>query len=821
MRILLADLLYAWRRARRQPGVTLSIILLLALGMGGITTVFNPIYSTLFTPLPFPQPEQLMRIGGGIPLFKTSTGSFDHEETLGRVFSNTAAWYQYKAKISIPDTGAQLDVNALRVSEGFFETLGVKPLIGNLNSFEDRVGFIVSHRFWSNTLMQKNDAVGSRILPVSDGNPLPIDSGMIPIIGIMPEGFNFPFDADIWQWRRNGTTFIDRNFNAEINFTGRLRSGIYPEPAAEELRSINTDINIVDVISGTGITRSGDGPILQPLQTFLYGDQQPMLKMLGAAAILFLALVCAGVINLLIAQGLRRKQEIATRLIHGATRRNLVFQLLRETLPLVIIGGLAGWWLSEITGALMWAQMPALRSGAVAVPVKMAFWAALVMIVTLIGGLIPALYATGLDLNTYIKAADGGQRRFFSAQEFLVGVQLSLALALLIGVGVLIRSMMFIVDIPIGWSSRDMAVVSVTHPFNLSLSALARVPVINGDIRRELSAMPEVIATGMFSPIPFSPAAIITGTTGANLYKTLPQGSKWGNGDISPVTVGVSPGGFNMLSVPLVLGRDFTEADVSNLLNQILSGKPDRYVTVTIVNQSLAERLWPGENPIGNILYDMSRHSYEVVGVVRNFHHIPGNRDFIPMRFIPYANTVMNHEILAKLRPGTSFQSFHSNMRERLSGFPLDWVGAKPLGEHVKDATANQRLTLQLLAGFAVLGIIVSGLAVYATAALAAAARTKETGIRMAMGATTWDILKLAFWRGIRAIIMGLPLGLFLAWILAKTLSGFLVQVNIDDPFAWIISCAILLALATVAALIPALRASRVNPLDALRDGSS
>jgi len=156
-------------------------------------------------------------------------------------------------------------------------------------------------------------------------------------------------------------------------------------------------------------------------------------------------------------------------------------------------------------------------------------------------------------------------------------------------------------------------------------------------------------------------------------------------------------------------------------------------------------------------------------------------------------------------------------MLQRFSGFPLDWIEARPLSEYVKEATANQRLTLHLLISFAVLGIIVSGLGVYATAALSAAARTKETGIRMAIGAQTWDILKLAFWRGIRAIIVGLPFGLFLAWILAKALAGYLAQVNIDDPFAWLISCAILLVITAVAALVPALAATRVNPMDALR----
>lgn len=195
MQIIPADLRYAWRRARRQPGITLSIIVLLALGMGGITTVFNPIYSTIFTPLPLPQSDQLMRIGGNIPLFRTAAGRFEHEETLELIFSNIAAYHQYQAKIHIPDTGKQLTINALLVSEDFWGTLGVKPLMGyDLNRTENGFGLIVSHRFWRNELTKRNDAVGSHVLS-PDGSPLPI-------IGIMPEGFNFPFDTDIWQWKK-------------------------------------------------------------------------------------------------------------------------------------------------------------------------------------------------------------------------------------------------------------------------------------------------------------------------------------------------------------------------------------------------------------------------------------------------------------------------------------------------------------------------------------------------------------------------------------------------------------------------------------------
>ena len=820
MQIFMADLRHAWRRTRHHPCVTLAIIALLALGMGGVTAVFNATYSTLYSPLPFSQPEQLVRIGGDIPLFRTSTSSFEHEEATGHVFSHMAVWKQEQIQVRISDTGKQLHVNALRVSENFFETLRVKPLMGSdFTRTENRFGFVVSHRFWRNELSQKADAIGSHVLS-SLGGPVAFFTTM-PIIGVMPEGFNFPFDTDIWHWRKSGTPWVSLQSGVEqYQYIGRLHPGISVSRATEGLRSIRKNAQASGVIQGLA-GRSGDGPILQSLQTFVYGDQQPMLRSLSATAILFLALACAGVINLLIAQGVKRKQEIATRLIYGASRRNLIFQLLIETLPLVIIGGLLGLWLSEMARAWMLAQIPTLRGGAVNVPVKIAFWSVLVMVVTVIGGLIPAFYATGLDLNTYLKLTSGGKRRFFSTQELLVGAQLSLALALLIGGSILIRSMIFNVDIPIVLSSRDIAVVSVTHPFDLSLTASEGRFWLNNDIRSEVSAMPEVMAVGIFSPIPFSQEAIRASKQ--SVYKTMPDRSTSfetleGSVDASPVSAGVSPNGFDLLGIPIVIGRSFTEADAANVLEGVIrdDAKTPR-VTVVIINQALARQLWREENPIGKVFFNRNRTSYEVVGVVRNFHHVPGNSDFIPAMYVPAAGTVMNHEFLAKLNPNASFQNFHSNVRQRLSGFMLEWTDAQPLSELIKDATSNQQLTLQLLICFAIFGIIVSSLGVYATAAGMVTARTKETGIRMAMGAQTWDILQLAFWRGIRVIIVGLPFGLFMAWIMAKALSGFLVQVNVGDPLSWTISCAILLVIATVAALIPALKTISVNPIDALR----
>jgi len=810
-----------WRRALRQTNVTLSIIALLALGIGGVTAIFNPVYSTMFSSLPYPQPDQLVRIGGNIPLFNTITSSFVEEASLGWIFSDMAAYSQERPRIRMPGADTQIEVEGVIVNEPFFETFGVKPLIGYdcaADGFKN--GIIVSHRLWRKELDQKTDAIGSHIQLSHER--------LVPIIGIMPDGFNFPSDTDIWYCRSDSWGGLGGDMRRITHFIGRMRPGVTYGHATKVLQDNFEPVTILQ-----GIITISMGPLLQPLQTYLYGDQLPLLRMLALAAILFLVLVCAGVVNLHITQGAKRKQEIATRLIYGATRLNLVFQLLRETLPLVVIGGLTGWWLSEAGSAWMLAQMPALRGGggAVDVPVKMAFQATLALVVTLVSGLIPALFATSLDLNTYLKAATGGRRRFLSSQEFLVGIQLSVALALLISVGILIRSMMFNVDIPIGWSTRDIAVVTtapptVNPPVNDAgivpqeyLSAVSRRnAALNQDILNELRSLPEVMNVGLLNPIPFSTAAIRDSRTRWPVFATVPNRAVSSfdqePGETSAVQLTVNPNGFDILGIPLVAGRRFTEAEgLERIGTSLLTGG------LVIINQTLAQILWPEENNVlGKIFFGQNRTSYEVVGVVRNNHYTPGSKDFIPTMYAPYQLSRAEMNVLVKLRPNASLENFHANVRQRLSGFTPGFIEVRRLSGIVKDVTVNQRLTLQLLTCFTVLGIIVSGLAVYATASLAAAARTRETGIRMAMGAQTRDILRLALWRGIRAMLFGLPFGLFLAWILTKLLAKYLVQVNIDDPLMWVISCAVLLVIATVAALIPSLRLTRVNPLDALRD---
>ena len=814
MNFIWMDLRYAWRAARRSPGVTLAIIAMLALGTGGVTAVFNPIYSQVFAPLPFPHPEQLVIIGGDIPLYNGYFNRFERREELDRIFSNLTTYSPFPSmRITIPDTGISRDVYVVDANEEFFETLGVQPLRGSgLIRDGNRTSFVISNRFWREELNCADDAVGSM---------LQSEDSLYPIVGIMPETFDFPTGADIWRYFGPGTMA-----STARQYLGRLRPEISMAQAAEELRSL-------EFKPGSGL-RGNAGPVLQSLKTVLHGDRTPLLLMSGLAAVLFLLLVCAGVMNLLVTQGTRRKSEMAMRLIHGATRRNLVFQLLRETLPLVIAGAVAGAWLSEIASVWLMTQFPALKGGEVLIPVKMAFFTAMVLTVTIIGGLTPALYASGVNLNTYLKSGSDFRRRFFpfsfSLRELLTGGQLSLALALLTGIGLLVSSMIFHVDIPIRWSSRDMVVVRAELPtesnFN-SPDAMVRRAIFFQEFQNHLSTTPEVAAAGIFNPIPFSASAVSNSQSIFQVHKR--SGKEKQNASV--VRGYASPEGFDMLDIRLISGRSFSSVDIANALeferrsrealnsgdqSAIGSVAYNNVGGVVIINQSLARQFWPGENAVGKIIYDWFSNSYEVVGIVQDFHIISDNKDFIPAVYYPAENFYQNQTFLVKLHS----RDFIKDFRQRLSGvdFGFSTIEINPLNEIVSESMANTRLTLQLLGCFALLGIVVAGLGAYATTSLMVAAMNREIGIRMAMGATTWNIFLFVLWRGIRVILIALPVGLFLAWILSRILSGFLFQVKTDDPLSWVISCAVLLAITTIAVLIPALRATRVNPLDAMKN---
>jgi predicted permease len=799
-----------WKSMIHNLGVKLAIVFLLALGTGGIMAVFNPVYTLILAELPFPQSDRLVVIGGNIPLYNTYLNRLEKNIALDYLFSNMTSYVPIQTtSIIMSGMGKYRAVRALEVTEDFFNTLGVHPLYGyDFLHYKDGNSVVISNRFWRNELDHTDSAVGE---------PVQINNIQGVIAGIMPDVFDFPGGIDIW--------FCDRTpgmqISSERQFLGRLRSGISMEQARRTLKTIK-----VESSDSRGVLFGKDGPVLQPLKNILYGDRQHLLLSLSIAAILFLLLVCSGVMSIIVTQGTRRKSEITMRLILGASRQNIVSKLIKEMLPLIVVGTMAGVWLSRVAGVWLRTQFPILQSGEIITPVKITFFVTLVIVVAIISCLAPAVYTSRVNLNMHLKSGMTLTHRFFSMQELLSGIQLSLALALLIGAGLLLHSLLFKVDFPVGWSNREIAVVMVKFPLETSPysnDALTRRANFSLEFRHRLGAMAEVITVGILNPIPFSDDAERASQIPKPIYKNREAGM-WLDSPSevarSYIKGSASPEGFNILGIPLVAGRFFNSKDVVDELEfrrRFLTAPSGKDAAgVVIINQSLAKQFWPNENAVGKIIYDTFMDSHEIVGVVQDFYQTADNKQFIPAMYSPAETSGVDQKFLVRLRSNTFMSTFRQRLLKLNTGSA--YIEVQSLKQNVAESTAHIHLALQLLGCFALLGIIVAGLGVYAITTLMMVSRNRETGIRMALGAQSIDILRFAILRGMRPVLIGLPVGLILAWILAKMLSSFIFQVNASVSLAWTVSCVLLIGIVIVAVLIPALRAIRVNPINAMRN---
>ena len=350
-----------------------------------------------------------------------------------------------------PNAGPFKEVEVQAVSPEFFETMGVTPQMGHGLERESVNASVVvlSDRLWRTELQGARDVIGRSLR--FEGHPYVV-------AGVMPKGFDFPAKTDVWA--PLGAVFYDVQ---NIESVGRLRPGISLRQAATRLKGSGYQHG--------AYKRGKDGPVLQSLQTFLRGDRRPLLWILSTVSMLFLLLACAGAANLLLAQGVRRRPAMVIRLVLGAGRWRLIRQLLTETLLLAAAGGLLGIWLSIIAGRWLETQLPELRVGQAFVPAAVLLVVGLALAVTILCGLAPALHATGTDLNSSLKLGSSGikvskaGRRSFTSYEFLAGVQLALAMALLIATGLLLRSLTAMLNLPLGLQPQNVAVFRTALPF--------------------------------------------------------------------------------------------------------------------------------------------------------------------------------------------------------------------------------------------------------------------------------------------------------------------------------------------------------------------
>jgi hypothetical protein len=487
---------------------------------------------------------------------------------------------------------------------------------------------------------------------------------------------------------------------------------------------------------------------------------------------------------------------------------------------------------------------------------------AMVFVVTILCGVAPALHATDADLNASLKAGDSGlsasspRRRTFTVHELFAGSQLILAMVLLTSTGLLLHSMVARLRIPLGFQPQDVAVVKVVppilaadrvtltgywqqhpNPFRSKSSAQAYIQAMGpvDDARaarnellyleatRRVAELPGVVSVAVMNPPPFTNGALDLMARHV-LFDPHPSSGR------SEILVSdvllryASMDAFRVLGIPLRAGRTFIRDDIPprDAWKYALYGYrrwsdvPEPPPSGAVINETLARRLWPNENPLGRMLYEPS--PLRIIGVVADVHESRNNLDILPTVYIPFTGSFPIEQpffLIAKLRPGARLGSFATATNRALTslspGLP------PPLVLPLQEPLGNLQLALALLGCFSLLGIVVAGLGVHATATLMAAARTRETGIRFALGATSEQICGLALWRSLRLAFIALPVGALASWALARGLAHWLFQVGTADPVSYLASAALLLAIALAAGLLPALRAMTVDPATALR----
>jgi predicted permease len=797
------DLRYALRTLRASLGFTLVAVLTLALGIGANTAIFSVINDVLLRPLPYQDPDRIvtLREKHGERRMAVSEPNFYDWQTRSRTFEAMALHSNYAFGGPVTILGAETAVRGwtASVSADFFSVFPVQPVRGRLLAADEhRQGgspaVLVSHSFWMNHLGADPGVLG-RGLTFWDAT--------YQIVGILPPSFHYPGETDLWvPLERLGPP---NPWRAAHNWAavGRLRHGVTVESAQAEMDRIGVSLR-----QQFGEQSDAAGAKVTRLQDELVGDlRRPLLLLLGAATLVLLV-GCTNVASTLIARATAREREITIRSALGAGRLRLVRQLLTESSLLSLLGagagvGLAAW---TLYGLLALAPASVAQKASVGLDARvLGFTLVVSVLATLLFGLLPALRGSERGIAAVLpsgtRGSTGGPRQGLWA--LLVGSEVALALLLVIGSGLLIRSFREVMRINPGFDPEHVLTVDVDAPE----SKYRRDDQIASYYERlldELRRMPGVEAAGLIQHLPLG------GVSWSSTFEIEGQGknSGWGNYRI------VGGDYFRALGIPLVRGRVFDARDRADAL------------PVAIVNETLAKREWPGEDPIGKRFRDIGNEPpryrdawLTVVGVVADVRHHGLLGDAPPEMYVH----VLQHpdrllEAVVTLRtsgpPTSVIGAARARIRELDQDVPVEF---STMSARVLESETDRRFTMIVLAMFAAVALSLAAVGIYGVVTQAVASRYREIGIRMALGADPRRVQGLVLRNSMRVVLVGVIVGGLASLGATRVLRHLLYGVSADDAATYLMGGVILTAVALVASYIPARRATRVDPMVALR----
>ncbi|HYY56574.1 MAG TPA: ABC transporter permease [Pyrinomonadaceae bacterium] len=809
MGTLWQDLRYGLRTLSKTPGFTLAAVLALALGIGANSAIFSVANAVLLKPLPYSEPERLVMIWGdlfkpGLDEIGASAPEFNDYREQGHVFESLACYTE--GGFNLSGEGEPERISGAYVSADLFPLLGVGPTLGRTFAVEeDQPGrdqvVVLSHSLWQRRFAADRSIVGKTV---------GINGKSMTVVGVMPSAFQFP-DREVEIWKPLALDAEDRSEQSRgshyLNVIARLKPGVSVEQAQAEIKGIAERIRQ----QHPDQYDNGFGAKIVSRHEQVVGPIRPVLLILLGTVGFVLLIACANVANLLFARAATREREMAIRTALGAGRWRIVRQLLTESLLLSLAGGAGGLllalWGVDLLVALAPVDIP--RLSEVRLDGRVLGFTLLVSLLTGgLFGLAPALRLSKPDLQESLKDGARGAGEGFRRQRMrnlLVVSEVALSLVLLIGAGLMIRSFLQVQKISPGFNPDRVLTMRLSLPQSKYAEAKQQRAFFE-QLTARVSALPGVESVGAVNFLPMSKSG--------NMWSFAIEGRGNAVGPNLHFRM-ISPDYFRTLSIPLDRGRQFTEQD--------REGAPP----VAVINETMARTFFPGEDPLGKRIKLASMTSpfpwLAVVGVVGDVKHYGLDEETKPELYVSYLQPLLPNfnvsSLFLAVRTTAEPAGLAAAVRREVAVLDKDQPVAdiKTMEERLSESVAPRRFNMLLLAIFAALALILAAVGIYGVMSYSVTQRTHEIGVRMALGAQGSDVLRLVVGQGMILALAGVALGLLGAFALTRVMKTLLFNVSASDPLTFAGVAFVLSAVALLACLIPARRATRVDPMEALR----
>lgn len=794
------DLTIGARRLIKAPGFSLLAVLILALGIGANSAIFSVLNAVVLQPLPYPEPDRLVQMWESAPergwdYFAVSELNYVDFRDNNEAFENLAAVSFASYNMSLDGEAIRLD--GRRVSLEFFDTLGVQPALGRaFTPDEDALGSeaqvaILGDSLWRSRFGEDPNIVGTSLV---------INDAAATVVGVMPPGDFFFDDAEIFVPIRAGNN--DNRGDHRLAVLGRLHEGVSVEQGETDLDAVAAQLAIDYPDSNKGF----DTRVSSLYDAIVEEDLRQALYVLVGAVAMVLLIACANLSSLLLARATARHREIAIYAALGASRGRIVRQMLTETTLLALVGGAVGVLLAfrgmDWFRALDPGRLPRFETLAVDGTVLL-FALGATLVTALLAGLLPAWQAAGCDPQDALKDSGRGTSssiRTRRARQALLAAEIALSIVLLAGAALLIRSFLQVQSIDPGLDASAVLTLGVDMPFSTEEEYLALSGQFS-EMLAQVGAVPGVLSAATISGLPFG-----GGNTSMDM---VVEGRDHGDNYPSAFWRLASPDYFETMGVPLLDGRKFTAVE----------GDP---MHVAIISESMAKSLWPGEDPIGQrfLGWRDPERIKTVIGVVGDVRERSLESEAMNMVYMPHLQLTFWSNMFFVVRTDGDPAALAASVRAAISGVVPDRpvTDVRPLAAVLDETLGPRRFNTSLLLCFAAVALALAAAGVYGVMAYSVAQRTSEIGVRMAMGARSADVIRMVVTQGMAVVGAGIAVGVVAAILTTRLLASMLFGVDPFDILSLGGAALFLAVVALVACTIPALRATRVSPTEALRD---